>query len=132
MPFTAAPAPRKLPDTMAQTKRKRRTKHRGTAAGVVQSRGRTTRPPSPADRKKQARDEARLARLDRAPTWRSSFNRALLASGFMLIFLLVVTKGKILAAVAFAVFSLALYVPGGYFMETFLWRRRMKKKELSP
>lgn len=132
MPFTAAAAPRKLRSTMAQTKRKRRTKHRGTAAGVVSSRGRTTRPPSPAERKKQTRDQARMARLDRAPTWRSSLNRALLASGFMLIFLLVVTKGKILAALAFAVFSLALYVPGGYFLETFLWRRRMKKKELSP
>jgi Flp pilus assembly protein TadB len=117
---------------MAQTKRKRRTKHRGTAAGVVQSRGRTTRPASPAERKKQAREEARQARLDRAPTWQSSLTRALLASGFMLIFLLVVTKGKILPAVAFAVFSLALYVPGGYFLESFLWRRRMKKKEVSP
>ncbi len=117
---------------MAQTKRKRRTKHRGNSAGVVESRGRTTRPPSPAERKKLARDQARQRRLDQAPTWRSSLNRALLASGFMLIFLLVVTKGKILPAVAFAVFSLALYVPGGYFLETFLYRRRMKKKELSP
>ena len=132
MLFTAGATARKLRSTMAQTKRKRRTKHRGTAAGVVSSRGRTTRPPSPAERKKQARDQARVARLDKAPTWRSSLNRALLASGFMLIFLLVVTKGKILAALAFAVFSLALYVPGGYFLETFLWRRRMKKKELSP
>ena len=132
MPFTVAAAPRKLPITMAQTKRKRRSKHRGNSAGVVESRGRTTRPASPAERKKQTREQARLARLDKAPTWRSSFNRALLASGFMLIFLLVVTKGKILPAVAFAVFSLALYVPGGYFLETFLWRRRMKKKEVSP
>jgi hypothetical protein len=116
---------------MAQTKRKRRTKHRGTAAGVVQSRGRTTRPASPAERKKQSRDQARQARLDKAPTWQSSLNRALLASGFMLIFLLVVTKGKVLAALAFALFSLVLYVPGGYYLETFLYRRRMRKKELS-
>ena len=43
---------------MAQTKRKRRTKHRGTSAGVVESRGRTTRPASPAERKKQAREQA--------------------------------------------------------------------------
>jgi hypothetical protein len=116
---------------MAQTQRKRRTKHRGTAAGVVESRGRTTRPASPAERKKLAREQARRARLDTAPTWRSALNRALLASGFMLIFLLVVTKGKVLAALAFAVFSLALYVPGGYYLETFLYRRRMRKKELS-
>ena len=32
---------------MAQTKRKRRTKHRGNAAGQVETRGRTGRPPSP-------------------------------------------------------------------------------------
>lgn len=114
---------------MAQTKRKRRSKHRGDAAGVVQTRGRTTRPASPAERKKQTRDQARQARLDKAPTWRSSLNRALLASAFMLIFLLVVTKGKVVAAVAFAVFSLLLYVPGGYYLETFLYRRRMRKKE---
>jgi hypothetical protein len=117
---------------MAQTKRKRRTKHRGTAAGVVESRGRTTRPASPAERKKLAREQARQARLDNPPTWRSSMNRALLASGFMLIFLLIVTKGKIVAALAFAVFSMLLYVPAGYYLETFLWRRRMKKKGASP
>ena len=31
---------------MAQTKRKRQTKHRGNAAGVVESRGRTGRKPT--------------------------------------------------------------------------------------
>ena len=40
---------------MAQTKRKRRTKHRGNAAGIVEHRGRTSRPPSPEERKKAAR-----------------------------------------------------------------------------
>ena len=37
---------------MAQTKRKRRTKHRGNAAGVVEARGRTSRREnmSPAER----------------------------------------------------------------------------------
>ena len=38
---------------MAQTKRKRRTKHRGTAAGTIQTRGRTGRPPTAEERKKQ-------------------------------------------------------------------------------
>ena len=47
---------------MAQTKRKRRnTKHRGNAAGIVEQRGRTSRPPSPEERKKAAR----AARADR-------------------------------------------------------------------
>jgi hypothetical protein len=33
---------------MAQTKRKRRTKHRGNAAGTIESRGRTGRKPTAA------------------------------------------------------------------------------------
>ena len=47
---------------MAQTKRKRQTKHRGTAAGQVTNRGRTGKPPSAEERKKQRRDEARASR----------------------------------------------------------------------
>ena len=35
---------------MAQTRRKRRTKHRGNAAGVVESRGRTGRKPTAAEK----------------------------------------------------------------------------------
>jgi hypothetical protein len=113
---------------MAQTKRKRRTKHRGTAAGVVQSRGRTSRPASPEDRKKQKREDARAARLNREPTWRSALNKALLAGGFMFVFLLVTSKFKIVPSVVFAVFAMAIYTPAGYYLELFLYRRRMKGK----
>ena len=35
------------------------TKHRGNAAGIVEHRGRTSRPPSPEERKKAARGRAR-------------------------------------------------------------------------
>jgi hypothetical protein len=114
---------------MAQTKRKRRTKHRGTAAGVVQARGRTSRPPSPEERKKAKREEGRQARLDRAPTWRGSVAKAMLAGAFMLIFLLVTSKGKSIAAsIIFALFAMAIYVPAGYYMERWVWRRRMRQK----
>ena len=64
---------------MAQTKRKRRTKHRGNAAGIVEVRGRTTRPASPEARKAQKKGDARKARMDRyakPPSWRSAANRA--------------------------------------------------------
>jgi hypothetical protein len=49
----------------------------------------------------------------------------------MFIFLLVTTKGKnrVEAAVVFAIFALALYVPAGYYLELFLYRRRQRKKE---
>jgi hypothetical protein len=117
---------------MAQAKRKRRTKHRGTAAGTVTTRGRTGRPPTAEERKKTTREQAREARLNRPPTWRGAINRAMLAAGFMWIFLLVTSKGNIIAAVLFAVFAFALYVPSGYYLENYLFRRRQRKKQASP
>jgi hypothetical protein len=116
---------------MAQTKRKRRSKHRGTAAGTVEARGRTGRPPSPDERKKQARAAAREARLNKPPTWNGSFKRAGLAASFMFLFLLLTSKGNVLAAVAFGGFAFALYVPSGYFLENYLFNRRQRKKEAS-
>src|SRR5246127_5463506 len=77
----------KLHSTMAQTKRKRRTKHRGTAAGTIQTRGRTGRPPSAEERKKQARVDARTKKLNTPPTWKSSAIRAGLAALVMFAFL---------------------------------------------
>lgn len=118
---------------MAQTKRKRQTKHRGNAAGRIEARGRTGRPLSPAERKKAQRAKAREARLNRAPSWKSSFQRALLAGGFMFIFLLLVHPkhqggSPIVEAVLFALFAIVLYTPGGYYMESYLYKRRMAKK----
>jgi Flp pilus assembly protein TadB len=120
---------------MAQTKRKRRTKHRGTAAGTISARGRTGRPPTPEEKKRQqklTREQAREARLAAPPTWKASVNRALLAAGFMFLFLLLTSKGNILAAILFAVFAFALYVPSGFYLERFLWQRRKRKKEEAP
>ncbi len=114
---------------MAQTKRKRRTKHRGTAAGAVTVRGRTGRPPSPEERKKAARESARDARLNKPPTWNSAIKRAALASAFMFVFLLLASKGSVVAAILFGVFAFILYVPAGYYLENYLWRRRIAKRD---
>ena len=115
---------------MAQTKRKRRTKHRGTAAGTIETRGRTGRPPTPEERKRQekvTREQARQARVNRPPSWSSSAKRAALASAFMFVFLLIFSKGKIVAAVLFAVLSMLIYVPAGYYLDLFMYRRRQAK-----
>ncbi|HZE04408.1 MAG TPA: hypothetical protein VE127_04240 [Solirubrobacteraceae bacterium] len=113
---------------MAQTKRKRRTKHRGNAAGTIEVRGRTGRPLKPEEKKKQDREQKRQERLNTPPTWKASFNRAALASGFMFILLLFTSKFKIVPSLLFAILALALYVPSGYYLESFLYRRRMAKK----
>jgi hypothetical protein len=36
------------------------------------------------------------------------------------------------AAAVFGVFAFALYVPSGYYLETYLWRRRQRKKQATP
>lgn len=116
---------------MAQTKRKRRSKHRGNAAGTIEARGRTGRPPTATERKQQTRAVAREQRLNRPPTWKASFQRAGLAAVLMFVFLAVTNKkGGIGVAVLFAVFAMLLYVPGGYYFELMLWRRRMRRQGL--
>jgi len=118
---------------MAQTKRKRRTKHRGTPAGTISARGRTGRPLSPEEKKKQARIDARERRLNTPPTWKSALTRALLAAVVMFVFLVVVTKKNRLAvAASFAVIACLIYVPAGYYMELFLYRRRQRNKATGP
>jgi hypothetical protein len=119
---------------MAQAKRKRQTKHRGNAGGVVESRGRTGRPPSAEEKKRSGRDQRRNERLNRRPTWKSAGQRALIAGGFMFFFILVLgpkTKGgdRLVSAVLYAIVATLLYVLLGYYMEMFLWRRRMAKKQ---
>ena len=47
---------------MAQTKRKRQTKHRGNAAGVVESRGRTGRKPTADEKSGKATESAKARR----------------------------------------------------------------------
>ncbi|MBV8941909.1 MAG: hypothetical protein JO321_09515 [Solirubrobacterales bacterium] len=116
---------------MAQTKRKRRTKHRGTAAGSVERRGRTSRPPSEKERKQQTRAEARERRLNTPPTWKSSLTRASFAAVLLFLFLLLTAKGKsrLEVALLFTVIALAVYVPAGYYIELVLYRRRQRRKQ---
>jgi Flp pilus assembly protein TadB len=119
---------------MAQTKRKRRTKHRGTAAGTVERRGRTSRPPSEKDRKQQTRAEAREERLNRPPTWKSSLMRAGFASLLLFFLLLFTAKGnnRFAVAIIFTAIALAIYVPAGYYIEKLMWKRRQRKRMAQP
>ena len=116
---------------MPQTKRKRRTKHRGTAAGTIQTRGRTGRPLSADEKKKQTRTEARERRLNTPPTWKGAATRAGLAAALIFIFLLAVgpKQHRLESAAIFAVFALLLYIPSGYYLEMYMYRRRQRRKQ---
>lgn len=118
---------------MAQTKRKRHTKHRGNAAGGIVARGRTGRPPSAEEKKRSDRDSRREERLNRKPTVKGSAQKALLGAAFMFVFALFIIKPKnggsrIVPALIEAVIAGLLYFVAMYYFETAMWRRRMKKK----
>jgi hypothetical protein len=118
---------------MAQTKRKRRTKHRGTAAGTIETRGRTGRPLSADEKKKQARVDARERRLNTPPSWKSSFAKAGFAAVVIFAFIAATAKKNGVAAGAgFAVVAMVIYVPAGYYLELFMFRRRQRQKGLTP
>ena len=116
---------------MAQTRKRRQTKHRGNAAGMVESRGRTGRRPEASERgkldpKAEARAK-RLARLDQPPTWRGALNRAAIAA---LLFgvLMIVIGNQIAAAASLAAVMLLIYIPLSYYTDLLIYRRRQKKK----
>jgi Flp pilus assembly protein TadB len=114
---------------MAQTKRKRRTKHRGNAAGIVEHRGRTSRPPSPEERKKQQKQAARGNRFSKPPTWTSAATRAFVVTVFFVVFITLVMHRPLSASIALGAFVLLLYIPMGYFMDQQFYRRYQQRQE---
>jgi hypothetical protein len=116
---------------MAQTKRKRQTKHRGNAAGVVESRGRTGRKPTSAEKTGKdggASAKAKpLSRLEQPPSWRGAFYRAMAAAVLMLLISILLLK-KPNEAIALFPIVLIGYVPISYYTDSWLYKRRMASK----
>lgn len=103
---------------------KRKTKHRGNAAGMIEARGVThARSGGAAGGRGGGRVDPRM----REPTWKSAFIRALFAAGVFAVVMLIVLKGKPLSVVLTAVFLIALYTPFGYYFDAFIYKRRLAK-----
>ena len=114
---------------MAQTKRRRRTKHRGNAAGIVEVRGRTGRKPSESERKPGGGSgSGRANRFDKPPTWRGALNRALVALLIFGIVMAVAFRDQLTALAVLIPFMLLIYVPLGYYTDLFFYRRRKRQQ----
>jgi Flp pilus assembly protein TadB len=113
---------------MAQTRKRRRSKHRGNAAGIIEARGRTGRKPTASERKPTAR-ELRAQRWEQPPTWRSAINRALFATVIFAVLVVVLMGRTIPQAVMIAAFMLVLYIPLGYYMDLMIYRRRKRRTQ---
>jgi hypothetical protein len=113
---------------MAQTKRKRRSKHRGTPAGTIEARGRTGRKPTGDERAEPA---ARRDRFDRPPTWRGAMTRAGIAAAIFFVVVVALFRQAIVPAISISLFMFALYIPLGFYTDQFLYRRRQRQKQQS-
>jgi hypothetical protein len=119
---------------VAQTKRKRRSKHRGNAAGTIEARGRTGRKPSPQDQKKADKATARQRRAERLaqpPTW----NRAALRAGAAAGLLFVLTQVGLFQedvpigqALGICLVAMVIYVPLGYMFDSWMYKRMNRQK----
>ena len=117
---------------MAQTKRKRRTKHRGNAAGVVESRGRTGRRPTGEELRKQDRTSLRQQRLNKPPTWNSAFLKSALMAGLLFVFTRVGLFGgevPIGQSIVLCAFALLLYTPLAYVTDKWVYQRAQRRKQ---
>ncbi|MCX6385730.1 MAG: hypothetical protein NTV40_03695 [Solirubrobacterales bacterium] len=116
---------------MAPTKRKRRSKHRGNAAGLVETRGRTGRKPEPSEKKKSTTADRREVRQAKPPTWRSAATRALFATVIFFAIILLAFGQKLGPAIALAGLMLVIYIPLGYFTDLALHRRFKRKQAVA-
>ncbi len=107
---------------------KRRTKHRGNAAGMVETRGVTSARAkqgggSAGAKKSSATSDPRL----RVPTWRSAFIRAVFAAVVFAVVMIALMGAKPGGVAITTILLLGIYTPFGYYFDLFLYRRRMAK-----
>jgi hypothetical protein len=114
---------------MAQTKKRRSRKRRGTQGGRIDTKGRAGRPRSREEAKARARSRGKPGpKVDLPPTWRSAFIRGLAAAAIFAVLLLLLFKRPLGVSLALAAFMLVFYVPGGYFIDMTMWRRRERAR----
>lgn len=122
---------------MAQTKKKRQRKHRGTQGGGI-----STRPKGRPRNRAEARARAQQRRSGggkaktRAPTrgivpptWASAFRKGLVAGGLFFVILALLFKNPVGQSAALAAFMLVFYVPMGYLTDRFFFRRGLAKQQ---
>lgn len=106
---------------MAQTKKRRKRKHRGTQAGSIERPSRPRRPQAKGDRRELAR-QRREERLARPPSWRAAAGRAAFAAALFLAIAYFLLDRRPVAVILATVIAFPVYVVAAYYTD--LWRHR--------
>ena len=120
--------------SVAQTRKKRRRKHRGTQTGRIDTRGPRGRPRTREEAKARARQKRKPAaksrvvdRRDIAPTWGGAFKRGLFGAAIFFLLFWLLFQRPVGAAAALSAVMLGMYVPMGYYIDRFMYRRRLRQ-----
>jgi hypothetical protein len=114
---------------MAQTRNKRKRKHRGTPAGTIERAGRTGSSRATQKDAKQIARERRRERLEREPTWRGAVNRAAIAAAVFGVLVVVAFGRDVAQGAALAGFMFLLYIPLGYLTDRAIYRFRQNRRK---
>jgi len=114
---------------------RRSTKHRGNAAGMIETRGRTGRKPRPNEKRAPAKSgstsssSGRRNRYDKPPTWRASAARAAIAAVIVVaVSALLIKKGSVASKLLLLPLVLAVYTPLMYYTDRYMYRRAQRKR----
>jgi hypothetical protein len=120
---------------MAQTKKKRRRKRRGTQSGRVDTRPARGRPRNRAEARARAQarrsggGRARTAAAPGPPTWGSAFRKGLVAAAIFFALMALAFQRPLGAAAGIAAFMVAFYVPMAYYTDRFFYTRNLRKQQ---
>ena len=113
---------------MAQTKKRRKKKHKRDP-GRLDQQAIETAARETATRRERRPAGTQSSSATAAPTWQSAFNRSLIMSAILFVLMAFVVGQPIGASAVLSIFMLGLYTPAGYYLERFLYRRRMAKEQ---
>jgi hypothetical protein len=115
---------------MAQTKKKRRRKHRGTQGGRIDRRPARGRARSRAEAQARARNRSKKKggpRVPEPPSWSSALKKGGIAA-ILFVALLAVFGQSPAAALGVGVLMLGFYVPMAFLLDRFMYQRFVRKE----
>src|SRR3954449_5535124 len=123
---------------MAPTKRKRRNKHRGNAVGIVEARGRTSKPREGEGKGGKGasgrggsggRGATARGTALKPPTLQSAAIKAAVGAVILFVFFAVLSKGTTTGSAAFmSLVAVLLYTPIMYMTDKWIYSRKLKQQ----
>jgi hypothetical protein len=116
---------------VAQTKKKRRRKHRGTQGGRIDTRPARGRARSRAEAQARARQRGKKKkpgeRVPQPPSWSSALKKGAIAA-VLFVGLLALFGQNPLASLLVGVLMLGFYVPMAFLLDRFFWQRHLRRE----